>query len=86
MTKQALRRSPFLLTILLLAGIVAAFTSTAGAENDAPKPDPSGVATGDRTTSTDAAGTPLVAPEPADKSAPDYAQNKKASDDYQAQA
>ncbi|MGA8299042.1 MAG: ammonium transporter [Terriglobales bacterium] len=86
MTKQALRRNQFLLTIMLLAGILAALTSTARAENNAPKPDPSGVATGDRTTSTDAAGTPFVVPEPADKSAPDYAQSKKASDDYQAQA
>lgn len=51
-----------------------------------PQPDPSGIATGDKSAVTDAAGNPLVVPEPADKTAPDYATNKKAYDDYQAQA
>ena len=49
------------------------------------KPDPAGIATGDKTTATDAAGNPFVVPEPTDRTAPDYAQNKKAFDDYQAQ-
>ena len=52
----------------------------------APKPDPAGTATGDKTTAVDAAGNPFVVTEPTDKTAPDYAQNKKAFDDYQAQA
>ena len=47
--------------------------------------DPAGIATGDKTTATDAAGNPFVVPEPTDRTAPDYAQNKKAFDDYQAQ-
>ena len=87
MTKQAERRrtrSPFLPLILLLAGALA--LANAARADDAPKSDPSGLATGDRTTTTDAAGNPFTVPEPTDKSAPDYAQNKKASDDYQAQA
>jgi len=54
--------------------------------DDAPKPDPSGIATGDKTAVVDAAGNPFVVVEPTDKSAPDYAANKKAFDDYQAQA
>lgn len=50
------------------------------------KPDPAGIATGDKSAVSDAAGNPLVVPEPTDKTAPDYNQNKKAFDDYQAQA
>jgi Amt family ammonium transporter len=51
-----------------------------------PQPDPAGIATGDKSAVSDAAGNPLVVPEPADKTAPDYNQSKKAFDDYQAQA
>ena len=51
-----------------------------------PKPDPAGIATGDKTTATDAAGTPFAVPEPTDKTAPNYAASKKSFDDYQAQA
>ncbi len=50
-----------------------------------PKPDPSGIATGDKNTAVDAAGNPFVVAEPTDKTAPDYAANKKAFDEYQAQ-
>jgi Amt family ammonium transporter len=50
------------------------------------QPDPAGIATGDKSAVSDAAGNPLVVPEPTDKTAPDYQQNKKAFDDYQAQA
>ena len=53
---------------------------------DDPKPDPSGTATGDKTTAVDAAGNPFVVAEPTDKTAPDYAKNKKDFDDYQAQS
>jgi ammonium transporter, Amt family len=54
--------------------------------DDGPKPDPAGVATGDRNSTFDAAGNPFVAPEPTNKSAPDYAETKKAFDEYQAEA
>jgi ammonium transporter, Amt family len=50
------------------------------------QPDPAGIATGDKSAVSDAAGNPLVVPEPTDKTAPDYEQSKKAFDDYQAQS
>jgi Amt family ammonium transporter len=52
----------------------------------AQQPDPAGTATGDKNSAADAAGNPFVVPEPTDKSAPDYQQNKKAFDDYQSQS
>ena len=69
--------------ILLLAGIFAAL-SASPCFADEPKADPSGIATGDKTMAVDAAGNSFVVTEPTDKSAPDYAANKKAYDDYQA--
>lgn len=72
-------------TIALLAGMLAGFSAFSFAD-DAPKPDPAGTATGDKTSAVDAAGNPFVVPEPTDKNAPDYVQNKKAFDEYQAQA
>src|SRR5712691_3800227 len=54
--------------------------------DDEPKPDPAGIATGDKSSAVDAAGNPFVVAEPTDKTAPDYAANKKAFDEYQAQA
>jgi ammonium transporter, Amt family len=56
------------------------------ARADEPQPDPAGVATGDKTTTYDAGGTAFVVTEPTDKTAPDYAKNKKAFDEFQAQA
>ena len=49
-----------------------------------PQPDPAGMATGDRTTAVDAAGSSFVVPEP-DKSDPDFAARKRAFDDFQVQ-
>src|ERR1700719_56422 len=72
-------------TTVLLAGMLAGLSAFSYAD-DGPKPDPSGTATGDKTVVVDAAGNPFVVAEPADKTAPDYAANKKAFDDYQAQA
>src|SRR6202021_4133795 len=72
-------------TTVLLAGILAGLSAFSFAD-DGPKPDPSGTATGDKTTAVDAAGNPFVVPEPTDKTAPDYAKSKKDFDDYQAQA
>src|ERR1700678_2064650 len=51
-----------------------------------PKPDPAGLNTGDKTTVLDAGGNAFVVTEPADKTAPDYAQKKKDFDEFQAQA
>jgi Amt family ammonium transporter len=53
---------------------------------DEPKPDPAGIATGDKTNAVDASGTPFVVAEPTDPQAPDYAEKKKAYDEYRAQA
>ena len=75
----------FCAAIILAVGLLAGLSRTCLAD-DQPKPDPAGVSTGDRNSALDAAGNPFVVPEPADKNAPDYAANKKAFDDYQAQA
>ncbi len=56
------------------------------ARADEPQPDPAGIATGDKTTTYDAGGTSFVVSEPTDKTAPDYDKNKKAFEDFQAQA
>jgi ammonium transporter, Amt family len=56
------------------------------AQAAAPQPDPSGIATGDRSTAVDAGGTAFVVSEPTDKADPDFAAKKKAFDEYQAQA
>jgi len=53
---------------------------------DEPKPDPAGIATGDKNSVMDAAGTALVVTAPTDKTAPDYAKGMKDFNDYQAQA
>jgi ammonium transporter, Amt family len=56
------------------------------ARADEPQPDPAGIATGDKTVTSDAGGNSFVVTEPTDKTAPDYAKNKQAFDQYQAQA
>src|SRR6202521_2631539 len=56
------------------------------ARADEPKPDPAGIATGDKTTTSDAGGNGFVVSEPTDKNAPDYAKNKQVFDEFQAQA
>jgi ammonium transporter, Amt family len=71
--------------IIVLAGMWVGL-SVFSLADDSVKPDPAGTATGDKTTAVDGAGNPFVVPEPTDKTAPDYNQNKKAFDDYQAQA
>jgi Amt family ammonium transporter len=53
---------------------------------DEPQPDPAGIATGDKTSTSDAAGNSFIVTEPTDKTAPDYAKNKKTFDEFQAQA
>ncbi len=78
------------LTRRWLAVIFAACWTAAGASTlcaaDEPKPDPAGIATGDKSTAVDAGGNAFVVAEPTDKSAADYAANKKNFDEYQAQA
>src|SRR5580765_1825676 len=67
-----------------VVAVLAGFLTPCFADN-APAADPAGTATGDKTTTTDAAGNPFVVPAPPDPSAPDYAQKKKDYDDFQAQ-
>src|SRR5580700_4111290 len=67
--------------ILLCAGLFMGLAAPCFAD-DGPKPDPSGIATGDKTSAVDAAGNPFVVSAPTDKTAPDYAANRKAFDDY----
>jgi len=70
---------------VFFAVLISGLPATCRAD-DTPKPDPSGIATGDKTTAVDAAGNPFVVPEPTDKTAADYVKNKKDFDDYQTQA
>ena len=71
--------------VLVLAACILAALMPCMAQ-EAPKPDPAGLATGDKTTVVDAAGNAFVVSEPADKNAPNYAQGKKDADEFQAQA
>ena len=70
--------------VVLAVGILAV-TLTPGMAQD-PKPDPAGIATGDKTNVVDAGGTAFVVAQPTDKSAPTYTQSKKDADEFQAQA
>jgi Amt family ammonium transporter len=75
-----LRGAATLFAVAILGGML-----TPSFGDQGPTPDPSGTATGDRTTTTDAAGNGFVVPAPPDPTAPDYAQKKKDYDEYQAQ-
>jgi len=77
-----------LLFILFLGvGVVSSPRSSWADETPPPpQPDPAGIATGDKTSLYDAGGTPFMVTEPTDKSAADYADKKKAFDDFQAMA
>jgi len=68
-----------MLTLMLGGG-------TRGLAAEDPKPDPSGVATGDRALVYDAGGTAFAVAEPTDTAADDYSDKKAAFDEYQAQA
>ena len=74
----------FGIVIGLLALMVVAGTSVHA--QSGPAPDPAGIATGDKSNVTDAAGTSFMVAEPTDTSAPDYAEKKKAYDEFQAAA
>jgi ammonium transporter, Amt family len=89
MRSFSLRRWRHPLSWMAVAACLAAVALdpvTALAQAAAPQPDPSGIATGDRSTAVDAGGTAFVVSEPTDKADPDFAAKKKAFDEYQAQA
>jgi len=73
------------LLVLFLAQILSGSMCAAFADQ-APQPDPAGTATGDKNSVSDAAGNPFMVPKPTDTTSPDYARNKKAFDEFQAQA
>jgi Amt family ammonium transporter len=77
--RQAFGPLMALLAIVMIAGSSVCLADQA-------KPDPAGIATGDRTTAVDAGGNSFVVSEPTDKNDPDYAAKKKAFDEYQAAA
>jgi len=72
------------LLVLLLGQMLCGSVCVAFA--DQAPPDPAGTATGDKSSVSDAAGNPFVVPEPTDTASPDYAKNKKAFEEFQAQA
>src|SRR6202167_5372040 len=71
--------------LVLGAGILAISLMPCMGKEEA-KRHPAGVATGDKTTVVDAGGNAFVVSEPADKNAPNYAEGKKAADEFKAQA
>src|SRR5437660_6898692 len=73
---------PPALPTLLLALTVTSFP----AMGQQAKPDPAGIATGDRTNALDAGGTPFVVAEPTGKSSPDFEKNRKSWEEFKAQA
>ena len=73
--KARSQSGPVTAVLLVAAVILGSLLSPCFA--DEPAPDPSGTVTGDRNTTTDAAGNPFVVPAPPDPSAPDYAQKRK---------
>ena len=82
----SLQARRFVRAAILLIAVSMLFERAQLCFGQDPKPDPAGIATGDKTTATDAAGNPFAVPEPTDKTAPNYAASKKSFDDYQAQA
>ena len=73
-------------TVLALAAGCVLFSITPSVAQEGPKPDPAGIATGDKSAVVDAGGNAFVVSEPADKSAPNYTEGKRAADEFQAQA
>jgi Amt family ammonium transporter len=75
------------LVALHFAGCLLAFGAPTRADDaPPPKPDPAGIATGDRTSAFDAGGNPFVITEPTDKTAPDFADKQKAFQEFSDQS
>ena len=72
-----------LLALVVVTGALVPLSTPSYA--DEPKPDPAGIATGDRSSAADAGGTAFTVSAPADKSDPDYAKKQKDFDEFQAQ-
>ncbi len=74
-------RTAAMVAIVILAGLL-----TPCIADEPPKPDPAGIATGDKSSVVDGAGNSFVVAAPTDTKSPDYAKGKKDADDFQAQA
>ena len=72
-------------TMLAIAVSILGVIVTPAAAQE-PKPDPAGIATGDRTSAVDGGGNAFVVTEPTDKTSPTYAQGKKDADEFKTQA
>jgi Amt family ammonium transporter len=66
--------------------VLAVWSSTLVYAQAPPAPDPAGIATGDKTSVADAGGNSFIVTEPTDKAAPDFAEKKKAYDEFKAAA
>jgi Amt family ammonium transporter len=82
-TRRWTRPIARVLTVMFFLMFAAGIAQIARA--DSPKPDPAGIATGDKSNVVDAGGNAFVVTEPTDKSDPNYAANMKAYEDYVAQ-
>jgi hypothetical protein len=65
------------MAVLLAAGLLCLLPQ--GRADEGPKPDPAGIATGDKTTAVDAGGNSFAVPAPADKTSPDYPRTRRIS-------
>jgi len=74
-----------LVLFVLAASLLAVWPARVRAQA-APKPDPAGIATGDKSNAADAGGNSFTVAEPTDKTAPTYEKSKKEFDEFQAQA
>jgi Amt family ammonium transporter len=75
-----------LATVAILVLVTVLLPRAVARADEAPKPDPAGIATGDKSNAIDAGGNAFVVGEPTDTSAPDYATKKKDYEEYQALA
>ena len=80
------RKSILALSVSGLLLSIGLFLLPTPARADDPKPDPAGIATGDKSNAVDAGGTAFMVAEPTDPKAPDYAKTKKDYDDFKSQA
>lgn len=81
---QSGRRSrTWIVATLALAVAAVVVLPRGGLADDEPKADPSGLATGDKTSVVDAGGNAFVVAEPTDKADPDYAQKSSDFTAYQ---
>jgi len=69
-----------------ILALAACSTLLAPCYAEDPKPDPAGIATGDRSHAADAGGTSFVVSAPTDKSDPDFAKKQKEFEEFQAQS